>query len=442
MYTLNIGKDAPEDSPVCSRLQEVTFNSIRKVLPDKAIEQACTAVGYSFRNRILTPIVTILHMILAAIWPEESFQASWQMIWDNMVAAFPSLKGKEPSSGSLAKARLRLPLALWERVWDYLVDEVQTLSEPFARWHTHRVVLVDGTCLSMPDTPSLHEHCGTSRGRGDKHPYPLARIVTVALANTFSVLGFAVDRYNVGEIHLLRRLFHKLQPNDLLVGDRHYAGANLYAEYLAAGLQFLTRAHHKLNISRLRRVVRYGPNDFLADLPINPLYRRKNPALPATVRVRLIKAVMRIRGHRQVVWFATSLLDSKEYPAKEIVALYARRWRIETLLFQLKVGLSADVLRSKTPDGVLKEIAARMAALNVVRAIMLEAATTYGQDPTTLSFVHSLRAILAFAPHLATAAVWKLPMIYQAMLHQIAIGCIRQRPGRLEPRMVRRENKH
>jgi hypothetical protein len=124
------------------------------------------------------------------------------------------------------------------------------------------------------------------------------------------------------------------------------------------------------------------------------------------------------------------------------VELYARRWRIETLFEQFKVRLSADVLRSKTAGNVLKELAARMVAMNVVRAIMLEAAAAHGQDPMTLSFVHALRAILAFAPVLATAPAWKLPAIYEAMLREIAACRIRHRPGRLEPRAVRREWKH
>ena len=78
------------------------------------------------------------------------------------------------------------------------------------------------------------------------------------------------------------------------------------------------------------------------------------------------------------------------------------------------------------------EQSARMVAMNVVRAILLEAAAQHGQDPMTLSFVHALRAILAFSPILATAPIWKLPTIYQAMLHEIACHRVPRRPGRLE----------
>jgi len=442
MPTPRIGTDATGSSDVSFQLQQVTFNSIRKVLPDQVIERACQDVKYTYRQRVLTPIVTMLHMILAAIWPEESFQASWHLLWDSAVGAFPSLQGKSPSSGSLAKARARLPLALWTRVWEFLAERVEALSEPFACWRGHRVILADGTCLSMPDTPELHSYFGTSTGRGGPRHYPLARMVTLALANTFSVLAYAVGRYDRSEQALLRPLLGDLRKGDLLVADRHFAGANLYAEYVAAGLQFLTRVHQRLRVSRLRPLAGYAPNDFVTDLPVGQAYRRKAPTLPKTVRVRLIQVTLRIRGRRTVTWFVTSLLEGGEYPAREIVQLYGRRWRIETLLLQLKVRLSADVLRSKTPDGVRKELAARMAAMNVVRAIMLEAAAAHGQDPMSLSFTHALRAILAFAPVLATAPTWKLPAIYEAMLWEIAVCRVRCRPGRLEPRATRREKKH
>jgi hypothetical protein len=233
-----------------------------------------------------------------------------------------------------------------------------------------------------------------------------------------------------------------LRKGDLLVGDRHFAGANLYARYCACGLEFLTRVHQRPKLSQLRPLAGYAPNDFVTDLPLGKAHRRKDPTLPASMRVRLIQAVVRDRGRQTRMWFITSLLDVTRYPAAEIVELYARRWRIETLFLQLKVRLSADVLRSKSPEGTLKELAARMLAVNVVRAIMLEAAAAHGQDPMALSFVHALRAILAFAPALATAPVWKLADIYQDMLCEIACCRLRRRPDRQEPRAGRREMKH
>lgn len=444
MRTGIIGTEAAGSPALCDALQQVTFNAIRKILPDAAIDEAGRQAGHRFRSRKLPPVITVLHMILAALWPEESFNASSQVIWDTFLAAFPHLSAQRPGSGSTAKARARLPVKLWDHLGRYLADKAATLSAPWAAWRGHRVVLVDGTCVSMPDTPEFHEHFGTPTGNGGKRCYPLARLVTVALANTMTLLGHALGRYDDSEQSLLRPLLADLHHGDLLIADRHYAGANLYAEYLAAGLQFLTRAHQRLKISRRPPVAGYlaVANDFVADLRINRTYRRADPTLPTVVRVRLIRAKVRTREGRKTIWLTTSLLDARAYPAAEIVGLYGRRWRIETLFLQLKRDLSADVLRSRTPDGVHKEVAACVAAANVVRSIMLEASAEAGVDPMDLSFIAAVRAIVTFSPLLATGPAWKLPMIYDAMLHAIATSRVRHRPDRQEPRAIRRDWKH
>ena len=152
--------------------------------------------------------------------------------------------------------------------------------------------------------------------------------------------------------------------------------------------------------------------------------------------------VARVRGKREAFWVVTSLLDARLYPAGEIAELYCRRWRIEALFREVKVGLGADVLRSLTPDGVRREVAARLLALNLVRSIMLEAAREHGVDPLRQSLSAALRTILAFAPDMASAPPAQLPLIYQAMLREIASQLVPRRPDRNEPRCIRRERLH
>jgi hypothetical protein len=196
-------------------------------------------------------------------------------------------------------------------------------------------------------------------------------------------------------------------------------------------------------MSAIKRLWSCGRNDFVGRLNIGKAYLRNDATLPTWIPVRFIRARWRVRGHAQTEWLVTSLLDPKIYPSAEIVELYARRWRIETLLKELKIGLSADVLRSLTPEGIHKEIAARMTALNVVRSIMLEAAAEKGiEDPLRLSFVFALRAIVNFSPALRIEPVWKLGAIYHTMLEEIAAHVVPLRPGRNEPRMIRRDRKH
>ena len=425
-----------------SGLSAQTLNSIREVLTDRLIQDACREIGLFFRNRLLTPVVTVLHMVLAAVWPEDSFNASWQVMWDSMVSRQPDVAGKSPNSGSLSKARGRLSLELWRWLFDRIATRCAQLAGCLDIWRGHRVVLLDGTCVSMPDEPRLMEAFGTCRSGKGQGRYPLARLVTGALMASRTVLAYVLGRYDEGENALAGGVLETLRKGDLIVADRLFAGAALYAGYLRRGLEFITRMHQRLKTSRLKKLVRYGRHDFITELTVGPSYRCDDPTLPETVRVRVIRSKVTIRGKETTLWLVTSLLDAERYPAEEIVALYGRRWKIETLFEELKVKLGADVLRSKTPENIRKEVAARMLTLNVLRTIMLESAIRAGVRPERISFVHAVRAVITFSPAMATAPLWKLPLIYDAMLKEIASHLIPLRPGRNEPRAIRRETKH
>ncbi len=99
-------------------------------------------------------------------------------------------------------------------------------------------------------------------------------------------------------------------------------------------------------------------------------------------------------------------------------------------------------LRSHSPDGVRKEFAARCLALNIVHAVLVEAASLHHLDPLRISFAHAVRAILIFSPALACESIFRLPAIYRAMISEIAHHLVPERPGRIEPRAVRRDHKH
>jgi hypothetical protein len=443
MCNNTIGTAPRVSAKISDALQSVPFHSIRNVISDDLVEQTCQEVAYDFRKRKITPVVTVLHMIMAAIWPEESFNACWQVLWATFVSWFPQFKGQSPSRRRVAEARGRLPLTLWAGLFRKVSQQAQTRSDGYAAWNGHRVVLADGTCLSMTRTPDLVKAFGTNKGYHGWGRYPLARLVTLCLAGTMTILDYAVGRYVQGEWNLLRSILGSLRKGDLLIADRHFASAHYYVCYQREGLQFLTRAHQRLKISKVKRTVRYEAHDFVGRLNINKLYRRKDPSLPTHIEVRFLKAILRVRGQRQTVWFVTSLLDPVRYPAEQVVSLYARRWRIETLFREVKITLSSDVLRSQSPDGIRKEIAARLTALNVVRTLMLEAAAEAQlEDPLRISFVHAIRAILSFSSALGHAPLVRVQTVYQAMLAEIASHVNPDRPGRWEPRALRRERHH
>jgi IS4 transposase len=435
MPSKSIVKASAKTANFSTDLKSVTLNSIRKVLPDKTIHDACRQVNYNYRNRFITPAVTVLHMILAAIWPEESFNAAWQLSWASFVANCPSMAGKSPSRGTVSNGRKRMPLQAWHKISAWLSEQGQAYSDKLDRWHGHRVVAVDGTCMTVANTKELCDTFGLSKGSTGPRLYPLVRMVCLSIVETMVVINYRIGNYRTDENTLLKPMLKTLRKGDILLGDRHFAGSNLYWSYMENGLEYLTWVHQRLKVSRLKKVWSYGENDFVARLNISDVYKRRNPEMPKYILARFIHVEARVRGKHKHIWLVTSLLDDK-YPAGEIAGLYLKRWRIETLFRQFKNELSADILRSKSSDAIYKEVAARICAVNIVSTIMMEAAIANDVDVMRISFIHTIRAIIAFAPTLATGSVRQKSKIYDAMLCEVASHLVPPRPGRLEPRRL------
>lgn len=435
----NIGEEGVGVEGLGQKLQRYSLNSIREALPDAVIEGQCKQAGMKYRRRSIPPVVAVLHMIMTALWPEGSFAAGWHLQWCYAKSLWGAGRDRSPSLGSVAKARARIPFDAWEGIFAWLCRRAAAMSGSIESWRGHRLIIADGTTVTTAARPELFEAFGRGSGRCGKYRYPLVRVVVVGLANTMTLLGCRIGGYRQGEWGLLSGLLGILEAGDILIADRAFAGANHYATYMDSAIEFVTRLHHAVRVGKLEVLWKAGSKGFVTRLKINEVYRRRDKELPKWVRVRLIGVRLQIRGAWKETFLVTSLLDEETYPEEEIVELYSRRWRVETLLREVKVTLGADVLRSVTVDGVKKEIMARLSASTIVRMLMVEAAIRKGEDPLALSFSF---AVLAYAPAFASLPVWALREKYEEMLGEMAAHKTPWRPGRNEPRAVRMERKH
>jgi hypothetical protein len=412
------------------RLESSQLNAVRELLPDSTIKGICEEYGYYFRTRLLTPFVTIFHMVAAAISREGSFQSAWHNI------------GETGRSDSLSRARKRLPLEVWEGLAQWIADQIDDEFKQQGLWRGHRVIGIDGTCVSMSDEEELENVFGKSGSRQGRSRFPIVRVVFAVVLNTMVTIGHKVGSYRTSENSLFTEIIKKLSPGDLIIGDRRYAGAKLYVEYMHAGIEFITKAHQRLKVELLKKVDVLGNDDFIVQLPIPDMYRRKEHTLPQSIDVRVIKVKARVRGQKETFWLVTSLLYAKRYPAEEIIILYKKRWKIEELIKEIKIWLGADVLRSKTEEGIYKELYARVIAGNLIHWLMLKATKKNRKDMERISFSATVRLTASYSLKMSVAPFWMLPLLYDDLLERIANSKVACRPGRIEPRLKKRDQKH
>ncbi len=412
-----------------TQLEEGYLNAVRELLPNEIIEQLSHDHGYFFRKRLFTPIIILFHMIGAAINREGSFQSSWHCA------------GQTGSSYQLAKGRKRLPLCVLQAIAAWIVQQITVSFTKEQQWHGHRVIVTDGTCISMSDTKALAEKFGKPGSNQNASKFPVARIVFAATLKTFIIIEHAIGSYMTSEKELFLQLLKKLLPGDLLVADCGFAGAALYSHYLYAGLAFITRMHNSLIVSRLKIITTISSTDLIVELPIAWEYRKKDPTMPETIFVRIIKTKKTVKGKTESFWLVTSLLNPKKYSASSIIALYMRRWKVETLIEQIKVWLGADVLRSHTVEGICKELSARIIACNLLHWLMLKSAKKHKTSIDIISFSATIRLVATYSARMSEARSERLPFLYKTLLEKIASARIPYRPGRIEPRAKKRNAK-
>jgi hypothetical protein len=351
-------------------------------------------------------------------------------------------------SGAYCKARAKLP----ERFLQRLACEVGCQLEDEApnawRWHRHRVLLIDGSGLSMPDTPANQEAYPQSRSQRPGVGFPQLRWVALIGLATGAVLATAVGRYRgkqTGEPALFRTLLETLRAGDVLVADRYYCSYWTIALAQARGVHVVFRQHQKRHTD-FRRGRRLGPDDHVVtwNKPQRPTWMDAETyaAMADELSLREVRGAIATPGCRvRELVVVTTFTDETEYPREDILELYHARWNVEIDLRSIKTYMGMEILRCLTPEMVRKEIWAHLLAYNLVRQVMAQAAREHGVTPRQLSFAGALQTLSAFHTLLLAATAADLPGLIRQILKAIATHRVGNRPNRCEPRKVKRRPK-
>jgi hypothetical protein len=417
-------------------------------LPEKTIHDAVREAGASFVEKVFTPAVTLWTFLSQIFDADHSCaQAVARLI------AFRTSRGLAPCSadtGGYCRARKRLP----EKAMHGLVRKTgRELMDKGPRrwlWHGRQVKLVDGSSVSMPDTPKNQKAYPKPEHLPEGVGFPLMRLLVIFTLSVGTVLDAAMGRFHgkrSGELSLFRTLDDALEPGDVVVGDRIFANFWDVARLKARGIDIVMRMHAG------RTPVYFRGRGHSKDNRRTCWRRKKRPewmteelynTLPEWLYLRALRVDVRQRGFRtERLVLVTTLTDAEAYPAADIAELYRRRWQVELNLRSLKTTLQMDILRGKSPDIVRKEVWAHLLVYNIVRALMAKAATEAGARPEEISFKGALQTFNAFWPHLIQASdPAEVARLLTIMINAIAERRVGDRPDRYEPRAVRRRPKH
>ena len=389
------------------------------------------------RERLFPPTETLSMFLAQALSADGSCR---QVVNDAMVKRV--VGGMTPGStdtGGYCKARARLPLSMVSTLAREAGGLLAQGAASCWHWQSRRVRLVDGATVTLADTEANQAAYPQPSSQKPGLGFPICRVVALMCLGSGALLDTAMGPC-VGkgsdEQSLLRKLLDTLAVDDILLGDAFYATYFLLAALIGSGVDGLFEQHGARKRSTdFSKGEQLGARDHIITLTKPPkrpdwMSPYEYDQAPDTLAVREFQA-----GGKVMV---TTFLCPKETPKSVLKSLYRQRWHVELDLRNIKTTLGMEHLRCKSPEMAIKELWVYLLAYNLIRLLMAQAALLADQIPRQLSFKHTVQIWMAWqhrggSTHNAVSL--------GALLVLIAEPRVGLRPGRTEPRAMKRRPK-
>jgi transposase len=393
------------------------------------------------RRRVYTPKLTFLTFLSQTMTPGASCRAAVRQVQAHYQCQPVPLR-VSPDNSPYCQARARLEPDQLITIRAELAQRMEQ-ALPTGDWTWGRPVkVVDGTCLTLPDTVENQAAYPQSSSQGPGCGFPQLRLLGLFSLDTGALLERARGQSATSEVQLFRKLWPHLVPGDLILGDRIFGFYTALAHLSKLGVDGIFR----LNAQRdqdFRRGRRLGHHDrFMTwckprQMPAG-MTAEQWALVPAQIVVREVK--IKINDPRcrvKEVVLVTTLLDPKQWSRKRLAELLRRRWQVELNFDDLKTTLQMDRLSCLKPSMIHRELEMHLIGYNLTRALMLEAAISCQAPLYRLSFKGTLDTVREFRVSMVripAAQKQKRRAIYREMLATIAKDLVPDRPGRREPR--------
>lgn len=367
--------------------------------------------------------------------------------------AFSAMKSTSlPSSSTAAYCQARKKLKVNEL--EAILQHTSSLFRPTnsrGSINGRRVIVVDGTGLSMPDTTVNQQVWPQQKNLSPGCSFPQAALCACFCLQTGGLLSYELGNKKSHELPLLRKQWDTFHAGDVFLGDKGFCSFfDVYRFKEKEVDSVITLARRKpVTASEADKVL--GKDDLLIrwKKPVRTKASSYSQAdwedLPETLPLRQIKVTVDSPGFRVSQFhIITTLTDAEVYPAHEIAQLYFQRWEVELYFRDIKTTMGMDILRCKTPDMIRKEILMYLIAYNCIRCLIQDIGEKQKTEPHPISFKGSIQALRQWEPYLNQNNISRQKQhdLIQLLYESIAGKIIPFRPGRREPRAVKRRPKN
>ena len=395
------------------------FNLYQQLAPAGLFRLLQRELGLKVRAGIYTPRLVFWMMMMQRLQPRGTLASSVAQLaegrFDPLLSQCKRVQEKRIglSTGGYCQARQHLPKLLVSRSMDELLERLRNRLLEGEPKLPQRVYLLDGSSLQLEHEPELVQAYPPASNQHGKSHWPVMRIVVLHDLETGLAerpfWGPLNGRKAVSEQALAEHAVARVPVGSVVVGDRNFGIFATAYSTQQAGHQAIVR----LTAVRAKSLMG-GPIARAGDYPVcwrasrwDGRKKGRPQARPwppdAAIEGRLIAWRVGRGKHKQWLYLFTTTSLATE----EVVALYGRRWRIETDLRSLKQTVHLFRLSAHSADMMEKELLVAITAYNLVRAIMFQAAQRARIDPRQLSFTYACNIVLDSCPEMLAARTAK-----------------------------------
>lgn len=417
--------------------------NLRALLPAHLL--ALEDEGPGSRDRIFSLRLTFACFVWQVLKPKTSCRDVVRA-----VQALLTAQGWGPVSDNTSaytQARQRLPTERLERALLATAAVADRRAGSQGTLNGRTVIVADGSTTQLPDSAANRRVYPQAPGQKPGCGFPVLKLLPLFSLGSGAIRHVETATWKTQDVRLLHQAWPALLPGEILLVDRAFGDYVTLAALPKRGVDVVARLQGCRKVDFRRAHQRLGPQDALfhfkkSSHPSTVLTPAEWAELPEQITVRILRFTALIRGRKVRVTLVTTLLEAARYPAAELMALYRRRWQMELSLRHLKTTMGMEQLRCTSPAMAGKELLAFLVAYNLIRCLMAEAVAHAGAEMERVSFKGTVDAVRNYAAEIRAARSRKKhAALWRELIKTIAADRVPHRPGRTEPRALKRRPK-
>lgn len=273
------------------------------------------------------------------------------------------------SKSAFVQCRSKIRPEVFKHLSNKLIEEFYSNNdESIKLWNEFRLLAVDGSRMTLPDTQELEEIYGKTKNQSKTGVVQARVSVLYDVLNKFVIDG-SLSPLSIGESKLALDHLEFSTKGDLIIYDRGYPSFNLIYEHYERGIDFLIRTKADFN-NVTRKFYESGLNtDIVKMYPVKNWKLSEKPYSEDTYKeVRLVRVELPCEAEILI----TSLCDRERYPNLIFKDLYFLRWEVETFYDELKNKIKAEHFSGYSQHSIQQDFYVALFVSNVQSLIVGE----------------------------------------------------------------------